>query len=174
MIFFHFSEVFRAKVFCTVSYSHVIDIIRLPIKFHVGLSMSGRGGRRGKNGFIQKMWFYVGWNCVGSLKIKETYTKKHPRITGKLRIAMWHTFIRKHPRKLVLPTQLQIFIKISRIGFPGNQVKIFTSWVSASLTESKKPIWSRKISAGKNLASRNSAYLYHITYIWYKLYQTDI
>ena len=42
-----------------------------------------------------------------------------------------------------LPTQLQIFIRISRIGLPGIQVKIFTyenhgiSQESASLTESE-------------------------------------
>ena len=56
-----------------------------------------------------------------------TYTKKRPKITVKLRIVIKHTFRRKHPRISVLPTQLQILIKISRIGFPGNQFKIFIS-----------------------------------------------
>ena len=65
--------------------------------------------------------------------------------------------MRKHPRILVLPTQLQILIKISRIGFPGNQVKIFISRDSASLTESKTVFGLEKISKGKKIAPRNSA-----------------
>ena len=68
----------------------------------------------------------------------------------------------KHPRILVPPTQLQNFIKISRIGFPGNLVKIFISWDSASLTESENLFGLRKIITGKNFASRNSAYPYMI------------
>ena len=68
------------------------------------------------------------------------------------------TFMRKHPRILVLPTQLKIFITIAKIGFPGNQIKIFISRDSASLTESKTVFGLEKISTGKKLASRNSAY----------------
>ena len=68
--------------------------------------------------------------------------------------------MKKRPRMLALPTQLQIFMKISRIGFPGNQVKIFVSWESASLTESESLFGPLKISTGKKLASRNSAYLW--------------
>ena len=45
--------------------------------------------------------------------------------------------MRKHLRILVLPTQLRFFLKISRIGFPGNPVKIFISRDSASFTESE-------------------------------------
>ena len=51
---FRFLEVFRTKLFCTVRYSHVLTIIRFPVKFHIGLYLSDHGGRRGKNGFIAK------------------------------------------------------------------------------------------------------------------------
>ena len=71
-----------------------------------------------------------------------------------------YTFMKKRPRILVLPTQLLIFIEISKIELPGNQVKIFISLDSASFTESKTLFRLQKISTGKKLASRNSAYLY--------------
>ena len=71
-------------------------------------------------------------------------------------------FMRKHPRILVLPTQLKIFITISKIGFPGNQIKIFISWDSASLIESNNLFEPRKISTRKKPVSRNSAYSYLI------------
>ena len=51
---FRFLEVFRTKLFCTVRYSHVLTIIRFPVKFHIGLYLSDHGGRWGKNGFIAK------------------------------------------------------------------------------------------------------------------------
>ena len=35
--FFDFLGVFRIKLICTVSYSHVLTIIRFPVKFHIGL-----------------------------------------------------------------------------------------------------------------------------------------
>jgi len=54
----------------------------------------------------QNMGFYAGWHCVGSLKIKWTYTKKYIKITGQLNIAIRHNFMGKHPRILVPPTQL--------------------------------------------------------------------
>ena len=54
MIFSTFSRFFIEKLFCTVSYSHVLTIIRFPVKFHIGLYMSDHGGRRGKNSFIPK------------------------------------------------------------------------------------------------------------------------
>ena len=38
------------------------------------------------------------------------------------KIAIRQSFTRKHPRILVPPTQLQIFIKISKTEFPENQV----------------------------------------------------
>ena len=63
----------------------------------------------------------------------------------------------KRPRILALPTQLQFFIEISRIEFPGNQVKIFISLDSASFTESETLFRLQKISTGKKFASRNSA-----------------
>ena len=68
-----------------------------------------------------------------------------------------YTFMKKRPRILALPTQLQIFIEISRIELPGNQVKIFISLDSASFTESGTLFRLQKISTGKELASRNSA-----------------
>jgi len=68
-----------------------------------------------------------------------------------------HTYMKKRPRILALPTQLQIFIRISRIGLPGIQVKIFISRESASVTESETRFGLRKIFTGKNLASGNSA-----------------
>jgi len=104
-----------------------------------------------------KMRFYAGWNCVGSLEIKSTHTKKYPKITGQLEHAMRRTFIRIHPRIWRLPTQLRILIEISRIGFPGNLTKIFISRESASLTESETLFGLEKNSTGKKLASRNSA-----------------
>ena len=70
---------------------------------------------------------------------------------------IWPTFIRKPPRIFVLPTQLQIFIEISRIELPGNQIKIFISSDSASFTDSETLFRLQKISTGKKLASRNSA-----------------
>ena len=70
----------------------------------------------------------------------------------------------KRPRILTLPTQLQIFIEISRIEFSGNQVKIFISLDSASLTESETLFRLQKISTGKKFASRNSAYIWSIIY----------
>ena len=54
MIFSTFSRFFIGKLFCTVSYSHVLTIIRFPVKIHIGLYMSDHGGRRGKNSFIPK------------------------------------------------------------------------------------------------------------------------
>ena len=52
--FFDFFKVFRTKLFCTVSYSYVLCIRRFLVKFHIGMSMSGHGGRRDKNSFISK------------------------------------------------------------------------------------------------------------------------
>ena len=63
----------------------------------------------------------------------------------------------KRPRILALPTQLQIFIRISRIGFPWIQVKIFISRESASLTVLKTLFGLEKISTGKKLGFQNSA-----------------
>ena len=57
--------------------------------------------------------------------------------------------MKKRPRILALPTQLQIFIEISRIELPGNQVKIFISLDSASFTESETLFRLQKISTGK-------------------------
>jgi len=65
--------------------------------------------------------------------------------------------MKNHLRILLLPTQLQIFIKISRTGFPGNQVKIFISLDSEFFTESDSLFGLEKISTGKKSAPRNSA-----------------
>ena len=46
-----------------------------------------------------------------------------------------------------------------KIGLPGNQIKIFISWDSASLTESETLFWYQKISTGENLVPRNSVYI---------------
>ena len=54
--------------------------------------------------------------------------------------------MRKHPRILVPPTQLQIFIKISRTEFPGNQVINFISWDSEFFAESESLFDLGKIS----------------------------
>ena len=59
----------------------------------------------------------------------------------------------------MLPTQLKIFIKISRVGFPWNLAKFFISLDSASLTESENLFGPRKIITEKIFASRNSALL---------------
>ena len=64
---------------------------------------------------------------------------------------MSRTFTKIRPRILVQPTQLRIFIKISKIEFPGNQVKIFISWDSASLTESETLFQYQKIATGEKL-----------------------
>ena len=58
------------------------------------------------------------------------------------------------------PTQLQIFIKISRIGFPGNQVKNYISSDSEFFTESESLFGLGKICTGKKSAPRNSAYVF--------------
>ena len=47
--FFDFFEVFHEKLLNAIEPSHVLGTIRIVIKFHVGLSMSGRWGRLGKN-----------------------------------------------------------------------------------------------------------------------------
>ena len=49
-----FFEVFRSKVFCTVSYSHVLGTIRFTIKFHVRLLLSGRWETLREIGFTPK------------------------------------------------------------------------------------------------------------------------
>ena len=81
----------------------------------------------------QKMRFYVDWNCVGSLKIKEIHTEMHPKITEKIiESLMSRTCTRNHLRILVLPTQ--VLIKIYRTG---KRIRTFvTSWDSASFTKS--------------------------------------
>ena len=61
-----------------------------------------------------------------------------------------YSLMKKRPRILTLPTQLQIFIEISSIELPGNQVKIFISLDSASFTESETLFRIQKISTGKN------------------------
>ena len=68
-----------------------------------------------------------------------------------------YTFMKKRPRVLVLPTQLLIFIEISRIELPGNQVKIFILLDSESFTELGTLFRLQKIFTGKKSASRNSA-----------------
>ena len=52
--FFELFKVFRIKLLSTARHKHVICIIRCAIKFHVGLFLSGRWARLGKNGFIGK------------------------------------------------------------------------------------------------------------------------
>jgi len=52
--FFELFKVFRIKLLSTARHKHVICIIRFAIKFHVGLFLSGRWARLGKNGFIRK------------------------------------------------------------------------------------------------------------------------
>ena len=69
--------------------------------------------------------------------------------------------MRNHPRILALPTQFQIFIKIYKIAFPGNQVKKFISPDSEFFTESEYLFGFGKISTGKKSAPRNSVYVYH-------------
>ena len=83
--------------------------------------------------------------------------------------------MREHLRIFVLPTQLRFFIKISRIRFPGNPAKIFISWDSASLTASNNLFEPRKISTGKNLTSRNSAYEWRfLFFIWFFDFYRDL
>ena len=163
----NFVRVFLNKEFCAARCSHVLCYIHnlctiwLVIKFHIELFICGYLVLYEGNWFYttncSKMRFYAGWNCVGSLEIKSTHTKKYPKITGQLEHAMRRTFIRIHPRIWRLPTQLRILIEISRIGFPGNLTKIFISRESASLTESETLFGLEKNSTGKKLASRNSA-----------------
>ena len=49
---FNFFKVFCTNLLCTVRYSHVLTIIRLPVKFHIGLSVSGHWDRRRKSGLL--------------------------------------------------------------------------------------------------------------------------
>ena len=63
----------------------------------------------------------------------------------------------KHPRILVPPTQLQIFIKISRTEFPGNQGINLIPLDSEFFTESESLFGLEKISTGQKSAPRNSA-----------------
>ena len=60
----------------------------------------------------------------------------------------------------MLPTQLQFFMKIYKIAFPGNQSKKFISSDSEFFTESEYIFGLGKISIEKKSAPRNSAYLY--------------
>ena len=50
----------------------------------------------------------------------------------------------------MLPTQLQFFMKIYKIAFPGNQSKKFISSDSEFFTESESLFGLGKISTGKN------------------------
>ena len=59
--------------------------------------------------------------------------------------------MKKRPSILALPTQLWIFIEISRIELPGNQVEIFISLESASFTESEPLLRLQKNFTGKKL-----------------------
>ena len=71
--FLDFSEVFRIIFFCTVSCSNVIHIIRFDIKYQIGVSICGHGGRWEKMVLYKKPPKIVilrGLNRVGSLKIK--------------------------------------------------------------------------------------------------------
>ena len=58
--------------------------------------------------------------------------------------------MRKYSRTLVLPTRLQIFIKISSAEFPGIQEENFISRDSEFFTESDFLFGLGKISTGKN------------------------
>ena len=80
-------------------------------------------------------------------------------MTGELKIAIRHSFTKKDPRILVPPTQLQIFIKISRTEVPGNPVINFISLDSEFFTESESLFGLGKISTGQKSAPRNSAYV---------------
>ena len=98
--FFRFFRSFSYNFFCTVRYSHVLIIIRFAVKFHIGLSMSGHGGRLGKIVLYQKPSKNV---ILRGLKLRrltsnQIYAKKHLKITGQLYIAMRQAFVRKHPR----------------------------------------------------------------------------
>ena len=67
---------------------------------------------------------------------------------------MSRTFTRNHQRILVLPTQLSKFLE------PEWQSGQFFTWCDSALfTESNNLSGVRKIFTGKNLASRNSAFL---------------
>ena len=48
MNFHDIFEVFRSKVFCTLSHSHVVGTIRFAIQFHIGLSMCRRSAMQCK------------------------------------------------------------------------------------------------------------------------------
>ena len=70
---------------------------------------------------------------------------------------MRHNFVRNHPRILAPPTQFQIFIKIYKIAFLGNQSKKIISSDSEFFIESEYIFDLGKISIGKKSAPRNSA-----------------
>ena len=83
--FFDFFEVFRIKLFCTVSYSHVLYIIRFSIKFCVGEILSSRCATLCKIVIYQKPSKNV---ILRGLKLRR-FTRnqinlhyKHTKITG--------------------------------------------------------------------------------------------
>ena len=62
------------------------------------------------------------------INLPQKVSQNHQTVkTGQSKIAIRQKFIIKHPRIQALPTQLQFFIKITRIEFPGNQVKTYIS-----------------------------------------------
>ena len=128
--FFDFFMVFRSKVFCTASYSHVVDTIRFATKFCVGWAMSGCRARQGKNGFIPK----TDQKCdFTGVKIAQVYSKSnkptqkvsqnHGKVINSNRVH----FHEKTPTHSSATYAIKFFIKISRIKFPGNLLKIFIS-----------------------------------------------
>ena len=50
-------------------------------------------------------------------------------------------FIKERPRNVIQPTQIQIWLRISRIRFPWNPTKIFIPGDSAQKTESDDIFW---------------------------------
>ena len=138
---FDLFEVFRIKLLSTVRHKHVIFIIRFAIKFHIELAICGRWASLSKNVFFMK------------------------------NIAFGLTLMRNYPRIFVLPTQLQILIKISRIGLPGNSVKICISWDLASLTESDKIFGLKKSPQRKNSFSEFSLCTKGGKKIWFISYE---
>ena len=67
-------------------------------------------------------------------------------------------FHEKAPTHVTANYAIRIFIKISRTGLPGNRVKIYIPWDSATLIESESLFGYQNISIREKLLRRNSAY----------------
>ena len=117
-------------------------------------SLGDVGGKR----YLVFYRFYAGWNLR---RFSQNPNNLHLKASRNHRTALnnnWAQFHEKPPAHFSATYAIIFFTKISRIGFPGNLVKIFISSDSEFFTESESLFRLGKIRTGKKSASQNSAY----------------